>query len=74
MLGRVSETERNSASLHGSFYRGRGYDIDASHDNEIKPRIFQKANRKRAYNESHLHTHISAYIYIYSNGFMSVMN
>jgi hypothetical protein len=35
--------------LRGSIYRGRGKDIDAPHDTEIKPRITENA-----YNERHL--------------------
>jgi hypothetical protein len=38
--------------LRSSFYHDRGYDIDAPHDTEIKPRICKKADNESAYNES----------------------
>jgi hypothetical protein len=37
MVGRINETARDTVGLRGSFYRGRGQDIDAPHDTEIKP-------------------------------------
>jgi hypothetical protein len=34
---------RNSVDLRGSFYRGRGQDIYAPHDTEMKQRICENA-------------------------------
>jgi hypothetical protein len=45
---------RNSVGLRGSFYRARGYDIDA-HNTEIKLGICENADSERAYNDSHLY-------------------
>jgi hypothetical protein len=39
---------RNSVGLRGSFYRGRGWDIDTPHDTEIKPRICENAEIESA--------------------------
>jgi hypothetical protein len=41
---------RNSVDLRVSFYHGRGLDIDAAHDTEIKPRIWENADSESDYN------------------------
>jgi hypothetical protein len=42
---------RNSVGLRGSFYHGRGQDIDAR-DTEIKHRICENADSESAYKKS----------------------
>jgi hypothetical protein len=49
----LKEITCNSTVLCGSFYRGRGYDIDA-HDTEINLEICDKADSESAYIERHL--------------------
>jgi hypothetical protein len=36
---------------------GPGWDIDATHDTEIKPSVYEKADSESAYNESSLYNH-----------------
>jgi hypothetical protein len=55
MVGRVSENALATQwACCRSFYRGRGEDIDAPHDTEIKTRIYENSDSESAYNESHL--------------------
>jgi hypothetical protein len=56
MVERVSETPRASQwACGGSFYRGRGWDIDAPHYIEIKPWICENADSESGYNKSHMY-------------------
>jgi predicted small metal-binding protein len=47
--------ELNAVVLRGSFWLGCGWDIDASHDTEIKPRICENTDSESMYNKSHLY-------------------